>query len=152
MNKNDENKKNNNIIIIGIAAFSFAIAIAIIAISFFAPKSHSQVKVDKFEKAAYAVNKLYSKPVKDGVKQERSKSNWEKKTEFKQADFVNTFNTFDNAKKTDQWDVMFKEADKTFFPVASAKLKDPAKFFGASEFANFDTFNFEGKFYSEKWM
>ena len=149
MNKNDENKKNN--IIIGIAAFSFVIAIAIIAISFFAPKSHAQVQGDKFEKAAHcALNKFYSKPVKDEVDQQWSKSKWEKKPEFKQSKFVKVFNKFDDTKKNDQWGVMFKEADKTVFPVASVKHKDPAKFCGAKDFANFDTFTFEDKFCSER--
>ena len=143
MNKNDENKKNNNNIIIGIAAFGFAIAIAIIAISFFAPKSHAQAKDDKFELAACAFNKLDSMPVKDGVDREWSKNTWEKKSEFKHS---KVFNGFDDTKKTDQWDVMFKEADKTSFPVASAKLKAPAKVFEAKEFEKFNTFNFEDKF------
>jgi hypothetical protein len=166
MTKKDEINKNNNSIIIGIAA-GFAIVIAIIAIGFFTPKSHAQVKDKDLDSVAVSsLNKSYSQSVKGTLKDEwfkNAKNVWAKdvknvwaklskfdeKQAFKPARFASVFNQFVEKKENKDSGVMFDLGDKTSFTASSDKAEKFTGFSWSKGFAKEFNTKFADKFFSK---
>jgi hypothetical protein len=152
MTKKDEINKNNNSIIIGIAA-AFAIVIAIIAIGFFTPKSHAQAKDKDFDGVAVSsLNKSYSQSVKGTLKDNNvwaKLSKFDEKQAFKPARFASVFNQFVEKKENKDSGVMFDLGDKTSFTVSSGRAEKFTKVSWSKGFAKEFNTKFADKFFSK---